>query len=163
MEPRSGFATRGGLGEEAGGWVGIMLIINIVIPEEDFHGVRAISTTQARSSLQQEGSASSLYMFPSHTITAIDLLMGSLQPLDTFSCNFHTHPPPPRPKTRPFPNTSPMFSFQLNPGFSNYPVGQYKSSLSTKSQGEISAPVYISLKNILQLSRPLPLGHPSLQ
>lgn len=110
MEPRSGFATRGGLGEEAGGWVGIMLIINIVIPEEDFHGVRAISTTQARSSLQQEGSASSLYMFPSHTTTAIDLLMGSLQPLDTFSCNFHTHTPPPAPNT-PFPQYKPNVFF----------------------------------------------------
>lgn len=116
MEPRSGFATRGGLGEEAGGWVGIMLIINIVIPEEDFHGVRAISTTQARSSLQQEGSASSLYMFPSHTITAIDLLMGSLQPLDTFSCNFHTHTPPPRPKHALSPIQAQCFLFNLTQG-----------------------------------------------
>lgn len=90
------------------GWLEMMLIINIVIPEEDFHGVRAVGTTSSRSSLRREASASSLYVFPSHTITAIDLLMGSL---DTFSCHFHSpHPPPPLSNT-PFPQNKPNVFF----------------------------------------------------
>lgn len=149
-EPRNGFATGGGLGDEAEGGGGgkMMLVINIVTPEEDFHGVRAVSTTSRGTSLK--------FVYVSIPYNnSYRSANGLLQPLDTFSCNFHFSPPRP-PQTRPFPKTNPVFSFQLNPGFSNYPVGQYKSSLSRKSQGEILAPVHISLKSILQLSPPLP-------
>lgn len=145
LEPRNGFTYRGGLEEGVWGGGTMMLIVHIVIPKEDFRWVRALSTAEGRSSLQQEGWGSSLCTFPPHTITSIDLLMGPLQPLDTFSCNFHFLSPHSLPETRPFPNPSPMFSFQLNPGFSNYPVGQCKVVfVYGKSRRNLSSCIYIT-------------------